>query len=360
MKIGILGGGQLARMMALAGTPLGLRFACYDPTADCCAASVSQHFMGDYDDKALLARFADDVDIITYEFENVPAETARFLNTLMLQKDSGVFPGEKALYVTQDRLREKQMFQSLSIATPGFMAIDSAVDLERAAKELGLPMVLKSRSGGYDGKGQQVIRSAEELQAVTQNLKAGQLIAEAWIPFSREVSIIAARSRIGETVFYDLAENVHHKGILATSHNRANDPMQAQAEAAITRLLDALDYVGVLALEFFEKDGALLANEYAPRVHNTGHWTIEGACCSQFENHLRAIIGWPLGSGASKGDAAMINFIGKLPAIKPYLETPRAYYHDYGKQARPGRKVGHATLVGDATLKLDTFVAELN
>ncbi|MCB1615608.1 MAG: 5-(carboxyamino)imidazole ribonucleotide synthase [Pseudomonadales bacterium] len=345
MKIGILGGGQLAQMIALSGIPLGLRFVCYDPVDDCCASTVAEHISADYDNRKKLAEFAGQVDIITYEFENVPASCVRYLNALMQEKGSAVFPGENALHATQDRLREKQLFEKLAIPTPAFMAVNHAEDLEQAVRLLGLPLVLKSRSGGYDGKGQSVIRNEHDLHEAKKAIKHDQLIAEAWVNFDREISIIAVRSRSGQTAFYDIAENTHQNGILSTSFNRPDDAMQKKAEMLAQRLLDELNYTGVIALELFQTGDQLFANEYAPRVHNTGHWTIEGAACSQFENHLRALLDWPVGSTRSIGYSGMINFIGELPPVSDYLSVNNAHYHDYGKEPRPGRKVGHATLV---------------
>jgi 5-(carboxyamino)imidazole ribonucleotide synthase len=339
MKVGILGAGQLARMIALAGYPLGLEFIFLDPAADACANTLGEHLHGDYSDPALLAELAERADVVTYEFENVPADVAKFL-----AEHTKVYPPAKALEVAQDRWVEKNFFQQLDILTPRFALVDSLDDLALAMPTLGYPAILKTRTQGYDGKGQALVKSAVDLQPAWGKMQGLPAIVEAFVPFSREVSIIAARSVSGEVAFYPLSENLHKNGILRIAESRANDPMQAQAEDYILRLLNALDYVGVIALELFEVDGKLLANEFAPRVHNSGHWTIEGAETSQFENHLRAILDLPLGSTAAVGKAAMVNFIGGLPETKDVLAIGDAHLHLYGKSPRKGRKVAHVTV----------------
>jgi 5-(carboxyamino)imidazole ribonucleotide synthase len=339
MKVGILGAGQLARMIALAGYPLGLEFIFLDPSVDACANTLGVHLYGDYNDPVLLAELADRADVVTYEFENVPADVAKFL-----AEHTKVYPPAKALEVAQDRWVEKNFFLELGIPTPQFALVDSLEDLERVMLTIAYPAVLKTRSQGYDGKGQSVLKSAADLQAAWNLVQGLPSIVEAFVLFSREVSIIAARSVSGSVAFYPLSENLHKGGILRVAESRANDPMQAQAEDYISHLLNALDYVGVMALELFEVDGQLIANEFAPRVHNSGHWTIEGAETSQFENHLRAILDLPLGSTAAVGKAAMVNFIGGLPESKAVLAFENAHLHLYGKSPRKGRKVAHATV----------------
>jgi len=339
MIVGVLGAGQLARMLALAGYPLGLEFVFLDPAADACANPLGKHLHGDYNDPHLLAELAERADVVTYEFENVPADVAAFLAA-----HTKVYPPAQALAVGQDRLVEKNFLTDLAIQTPAYAAVNSLEELEQVMAEIGYPAVLKSRTQGYDGKGQSVLKSASDLSAAWVLLNGVPAIVEAFVSFKREVSIIAARSVSGEVVFYPLSENVHRGGILRLSESTCQDPMQAEAEAFMSRLLTALDYVGVLALELFEVAGQLLANEFAPRVHNSGHWTIEGAETSQFENHLRAILDLPLGSTSTIGQSAMVNFIGGLPAAKEVLAIPHVKLHLYGKSPRKGRKVAHATV----------------
>jgi 5-(carboxyamino)imidazole ribonucleotide synthase len=339
MKIGLLGAGQLARMIALAGFPLGLEFVFLDPSADACAHQLGEHLVGDYDDLAMLGQLAEKSDVITYEFENVPAHAASFL-----ERRTKIYPPSNALYKSQDRLNEKGYFQELGIPTPNYWPVDDFRDLQLAVSGGSYPFILKTRSFGYDGKGQVLLKSEADLKPAWEKLKEHTCILEAFVPFKREVSIIAARSVSGEVLYYPLSENLHKGGILRVAECRENDPLQAQAEDYVSRLLESLEYVGVIALELFEVDGKLLANEFAPRVHNSGHWTIEGAQTSQFENHLRAILDLPLGSTAAVGNAAMVNFIGGLPESKEVLAIDSASLHLYGKSPRKGRKVAHATV----------------
>jgi len=340
MIVGILGGGQLARMLALAGIPLGLRFVFLDPAEDACAATLGEHLCGAYDDEALLARMAEKCDVVTYEFENVPESSIEYLSQRV-----PVYPGALALATARDRLNEKSLFRELNIPTVPFFPVDSLDDLKQAVSETGLPAVLKTRTLGYDGKGQAVLKTEADIETAWQQLGGVPLILEGFANFNREVSIIGVRSRDGETRFYPLAENTHRNGILQLSRSRPDDPLQPQAEQAARKLLEKLDYVGVMALELFDSDGKLMANEIAPRVHNSGHWTIEGAVTSQFENHLRAILGLPLGSTEARGLAAMINFVGQMPPTRQVMAYPGVHLHDYNKAARDGRKVGHATLL---------------
>ncbi|HHM06016.1 MAG TPA: 5-(carboxyamino)imidazole ribonucleotide synthase [Gammaproteobacteria bacterium] len=339
MIIGIVGGGQLARMLALAGHPLGLKFAFLDPAPDACAASLGTHFCADYRDRAALQRLADAAHVVTFEFENVPAATMA-----VLAERVPAYPPAPALATAQDRLAEKTCFTGLGIPTPRYRAVDSLEGLMAAVDDLGLPAVLKTRTLGYDGKGQAVLRERGELAGAWARLAGVPCLLEEQVPFERELSLIAVRGRGGDTAFYPLTENVHRDGILRLSQCRPGHPLQARAESHGTALLDALDYVGVLALELFQVGGRLLANEIAPRVHNTGHWTIEGALTSQFENHLRAILGFPLGATAAVAPAAMVNLIGEPPDIARLLAIPGARVHLYGKEARPGRKLGHVTV----------------
>jgi 5-(carboxyamino)imidazole ribonucleotide synthase len=355
MKVGVLGAGQLARMIALAGYPLGVDFIFLDPAKDACANKLGTHLHGDYDDPALLARLAEAADVVTYEFENVPSDVAHFLAT-----HTEVHPSPNALAIAQDRLVEKNYFNSIGIPTPNFAPIESQADLTAAMATIGWPAIVKSRRMGYDGKGQSLIRTPDDLTKAWEALDGVPAVVEAFVPFDREVSIIAARSPQGEIAFYPLSENLHKGGILRVSECRVTDPMQPQAEQYVTRLLEALDYVGVLALELFQVNGQLVANEFAPRVHNSGHWTIEGAETSQFENHLRAILSLPLGSTQPVGHPAMVNFIGGLPETSEVLAIEHAHLHLYDKAPRKGRKVAHATLRAESREQLSSRLKTLS
>jgi len=314
--VGVIGGGQLGRMLGLAGIPLGLTFRFLDPAPDAPAAAVGELLVGPYDDPGLLDQLADGAAVVTYEFENVPVDGARRVRAI---------PDARALEAAQDRLMEKQLFRKLGIPTT---RIDDEVET--------FPALLKSRFLGYDGKGQRLVETRP-------GSDPGHVLEER-VSFDRELSLLAVRGRDGETRFWPLVENVHEDGILRTSRAPAADAPQSDAEDYATRLFDELDYVGVLALELFEVGGRLLANEFAPRVHNTGHWTIEGSATSQFENHLRAVLGLPLGSTESR-PTFLANVIGSPPVAEEVLRIPGAHLHLYGKEARPARKVGHVTLV---------------
>jgi len=349
-RVTVLGGGQLGRMLGLAGIPLGLSFAFLDPSPEAPAAVVGDLVVGGLDDVDAARRAAKNATVVTYEWEGVPAETAR-----ALEGDTPVLPLPGALEVSQDRLVEKNAFRSLGIATAPYRAVDDRASLDTAIGELGMPAVLKTRRGGYDGKGQAVLSSAVDVDAAWAQLSGVPLVLEGFVPFSRELSIIAVRGADGEIGCWPTVENQHVGGILHLTRAPApglDDALQAQAEACIRPLLDSLDYVGVGCVELFELDGNLLANEMAPRVHNSGHWTIEGAETSQFENHLRAVLGWPLGPTAARGASAMVNCIGTMPDRDAILAIPGAHLHDYGKKARPGRKLGHVTVTAtdEATL----------
>jgi 5-(carboxyamino)imidazole ribonucleotide synthase len=313
-------------MLALAGAPLGIRMRFLDPAPDACAGHVGELVVGGYDDEAALARLAAGADAVTYEFENVPVEAARSV---------GAVPGARALELGQDRLVEKELFRRLGIETAPFGSLADA----------GLPALVKSRRLGYDGKGQRVIEATEPL--------AGDELAEGIVRFDRELSIVAVRGRDGDTRFYPVAENQHRGGILAVSRAPARDAPQREAEEIATSLLEELEYVGVLAVELFDVGGRLLANEFAPRVHNSGHWTIDGSETSQFENHLRAVLRLPLGSTSARGESVMVNLVGGVPALERLLAVPGAHAHLYGKRARPGRKLGHVTLVDAPAAAVD-------
>lgn len=339
MIVGIVGGGQLAMMMALAGIPLGMRFIFLDPAEDACAATLGEHLCGNYDDEALLNILADKADVITYEFENIPASA---IATLAQKID--VFPSDQALATARDRLNEKSLFKELDIPTVPFTTIDSFNELQQALDTIGLPAILKTRTLGYDGKGQALLRNHDDLAAAWESLGGVPLILEGFANFQREISIISVRGQNGEIRYYPLSENHHRDGILHTAQSLPGDPRQSQAEIYAKRILEKLDYVGVMALELFDSEDGLFANEMAPRVHNSGHWSIEGAVTSQFENHLRAIAGLPLGSTEAIGFAKMTNFIGEMPKTSDVLSTEGLHLHDYNKKPKPGRKVGHATI----------------
>lgn len=354
MKIGILGAGQLARMIALAGYPLGLQFVFLDPSVDACANSLGHHLHGAYDNPRLLAELAELADVVTYEFENVPADVAGFLAS-----HTQVHPAPKALAVAQDRLIEKAFFRDINIPTAPYAPINSFADLESAINHIGYPAILKSCTMGYDGKGQSLIKSVDDLAGAWEVLAGAPAVLEGFVPFNREVSIIAARNVAGDIEFYPLSENTHRGGILRIAKCLDGDVAQTQAQDYVTRLLEALDYVGVLALELFDVNGQLVANEFAPRVHNSGHWTIEGAETSQFENHLRAIANLPLGKTHAVGKSAMINFIGGLPVTEELLALPNTHLHLYDKAPRKGRKVAHATIRAETSAQLDSLIEQL-
>lgn len=358
MKVGVLGAGQLGRMLALAGYPLGLRFRFLDPNPESPAAALGEFMAADYDDPDALRRFAEGLDVATYEFENVPASVADYLAGHI----PAVHPHYAALAVSQDRLSEKQLFRRLGIPTAPFAAVDSEDDLARAVDEVGLPAVLKTRRYGYDGKGQFVLREAADVRRAWSALGGAPLLLEGFVAFDRELSIIAVRGRDGDVVYYPLVENHHREGILRRTIAPApgvTASLQARAEASARAVLEEFDYVGVLAIELFQRGDELLANEMAPRVHNSGHWTIEGAETSQFENHLRAICGFPLGSTAPRGHAAMLNLIGSVPPRNAVLAVEGAHLHVYDKAPRPGRKLGHVTVVAEDADQVAKRLGEL-
>ncbi|RZA21605.1 MAG: 5-(carboxyamino)imidazole ribonucleotide synthase [Lysobacteraceae bacterium] len=351
--VGILGGGQLARMMALSGAPLGLRFHILDNLADACAGQFAPMVVGDYTDQAALAEFASRIDVATFDFENVPAASARWLSERV-----PVFPTPRALAVAQDRLAEKTLFGELGIPVPGYADIATRDSLDQAVATLGTPCILKTRRLGYDGKGQFRIKSAADVDAAwaalgPQAATVG-LILESFVRFERELSVVAVAAAHGEFRAWPLTENWHVDGVLSASlaPARVDAALQATALSHARKLAEALDYVGVFALELFCRDGELLANELAPRVHNSGHWTIEGSETSQFQNHLRAVLGLPLGDTRMVGMACMLNWIGAMPDANAVLREAGGHWHDYGKSPRAGRKVGHATLRAESAAEL--------
>lgn len=343
--VGILGGGQLARMMALAGAPLGLRFLVLDTASDACAGQFAPMVVGDYTDRAALEEFASRIDVATFDFENVPAESAQWLTGKV-----PVFPNPRALATAQDRLAEKTLFRELGIPVPPFADVPDRAALDAAVAALGTPCILKTRRLGYDGKGQFRIKTPADVETAWEALGAQApkvgLILEGFVAFERELSVVAVRGRDGEFRAWPLTENWHVDGVLSASLAPApvDDALRDTALSHARKLAEALDYVGVFALELFCRDGELLANEMAPRVHNSGHWTIEGSETSQFQNHLRAVLGLPLGDTRMVGHACMLNWIGAMPVAAPVLREAGGHWHDYGKQPRAGRKVGHATL----------------
>ncbi|MDR3489407.1 MAG: 5-(carboxyamino)imidazole ribonucleotide synthase [Bradyrhizobium sp.] len=347
--IGILGGGQLGRMLAMAAARLGLRCQVFSPDPDSAAFDVVLNATcAEYADVEALELFASDVDVITYEFENVPAASA-----MILAARRPVLPDRKILETTQDRLAEKDFVTRLGIGTADYADISSASALQTAIARIGLPAVIKTRRFGYDGKGQAIIRSGDDLDQVWENLATKSAILEAFIPFEREISVIAARSADGRVECFDVTENEHSDHILKFSRAPAaiSDALAAQARGIAERIAHALNYVGVLAVEMFVVPGdggpKVLVNEIAPRVHNSGHWTLDGASISQFEQHIRAIAGWPLGKPVRHGPVTMTNLIGDdINDYERWLTVPGATLHLYGKgPPRPGRKMGHVTQV---------------
>ncbi len=369
MLIGVLGGGQLGRMLALAGLPLGLRFRFLDPAADAPARDCGEHIIGPYDDPSALDCFARGLAAATLEFENVPVSTLEAVACRV-----PVAPGPLALATGQDRLREKLAFRKLGIPTPRYAPAGTLGEFHAAVEHVGVPCVVKTRRLGYDGKGQAVLRpgaTREDADRAWDELTAGRseadpaspgVIVEELVPFEREVSMLAVRGRDGSTAFYPLVQNEHGGGILRASVAPAPDAarLETQARRHAGALLNELGYVGVLAVEFFAVGDRLLANELAPRVHNSGHWTIEGSACSQFENHVRAVAGLPLGGTEMAAPAVgMVNIIGRSPSLEALLGTPGVRPHLYGKRPRPGRKLGHATLLAPSHADLAPRLAAL-
>lgn len=356
-RVGVLGSGQLGRMMALAGIPLDVEFVFFDEgentPSHCVGKVINPKTPG------ALQTFINMVDVVTYESENTDAGLVEGIC-----KHVAVFPGPDSLRKSQHRLTEKDTFRSLGIATAEYRRVTSREELKKATQELGFPIVLKTTTMGYDGKGQAVLRSASDIDSAWQSLGHAELIAEAFVTFSRELSVIAARDQHGHTVVYPLAENQHHAGILRVSRVPApdcSDEKQAQARQFITTLLDHLNHIGVLTLELFDTASGLVANEMAPRVHNSGHWSIEGAETSQFENHVRAICGFPLGSTQNRhSHAAMINIIGKNGDRNSVLNEPAAHLHMYGKSERSNRKLGHINIVADSAAEMESVISKLH
>ncbi len=357
MNVGILGGGQLGRMLGWSGIPLGIRCRFLEPDPESPAQTVGEWVSGSYHDPEILGRFSHGLDVVTYEFENVPVEAAEFL-----ANRRPLYPPPDALKVSQDRWIEKQFARDLLIDVPAFVSVGSRDDLDRGLKMLGYPAVLKTRRFGYDGRGQWLIRSDSEVDAAWSALNQTPAILEAFVPFDRELSLLAVRSQQGTVRCYSLVQNLHEGGILRQSIAPApnvSPSLAKQAEDAAHAIMGRLSYVGVLAIEFFEVGGRLLFNEMAPRVHNSGHWSIEGAVTSQFENHLRAILGWELGETGNRGVAAMVNLIGTVPRVDEVLRIPHAHLHWYGKTPRPRRKLGHITVIAKDQVELQQRLGRL-
>lgn len=365
MRIGIVGAGQLGQMLALAGIPLGFEFLFLDRSADTPAGRIAPVLTGEFGDAALLAQLVGRCDVLSFDWENisVPALRAAARTAARTAGRSARFrisPPLSALAASQDRWSEKRTFMRLGLATTRCAPVDSQAALARAVRRIGLPGMLKTRRLGYDGKGQRLLRSPDDLEQAWLQLGSVPLLYEEFVPFDYEVSIIGARARDGSIVVYPLNRNYHADGILRLTLSPWRAPALARAAgAALCRVLEAYRYVGVLAIEFFVRQGRLIANEMAPRVHNSGHWTIEGSVTSQFENHVRAIAGLPLGPTTARGHAAMINLIGTLPDAGSLLSEPGLHLHCYGKEPRPGRKLGHCTLVETSAARRDARTARL-
>jgi 5-(carboxyamino)imidazole ribonucleotide synthase len=355
MKVGIIGAGQLGRMLALAGYPLGIEPLFLDKDASTPGGQVGDILSGEFTDQKLLQQLARSSDVLTFDWENISVDA--------LQAAAGktpVAPPLRALAASQDRLAEKRLFEKLAIPTTRYVAVTTRSSLSRAMQRIGVPGVLKTRRFGYDGKGQAVLRSEEDADRVWALFDGRPLIYEEFVPFDFEVSIIGARSATGEIAIYPLNCNLHREGILRlTRAPWGPASLHRQAAAHLRRMLEHFRYVGVLNIEFFVRRGRLITNETAPRVHNSGHWTIEGAVTSQFENHLRAILGWPLGSTAARGHSAMINLIGHMPERDELLAQADLHWHDYGKEPRPARKLGHLTLVANSAAARDRLARRI-
>lgn len=354
MRIGIIGAGQLGQMLGFAARDMGVECVFLDPSENPPAAACGNVLRYAFDDAKALEKLAEQCDVVTYEFENVPVDALQIISGR-----APVFPPAAALRHAQDRLDEKKLFERLKIPLANYHTIDTRQDLYDAAVTLALPMIVKTRRLGYDGKGQYVVRDRRDLDTAWNTLGGQALIAEQWIAFEYEVSCIGVRNVGGDRAIYPLSHNVHSNGILRTSTSPVDAPaMSKKAAEYVHRLLEQLDYVGVLALELFVVGDELLANEFAPRVHNSGHWTIEGAETSQFENHLRALLNLPLGATAGRAQAGMVNLIGEIPDAIRSLGFGRL--HDYGKSARTGRKLGHITVVAETARKRDNLVEKID
>ncbi|MFK8051613.1 MAG: 5-(carboxyamino)imidazole ribonucleotide synthase [Woeseiaceae bacterium] len=354
MRVGIIGGGQLGRMLALSGIPLGLQFSFLDPGDNPCAGALGDVVKAPFDDAEAIIAFSKQCDVLTFEFENIPAELLSDQNVIDIQ------PGANALYAAQERSREKSLFEHCDIPVAPWRAIDDQTELDQAIAELGLPLIAKTRSLGYDGKGQSRIKTASDANDLFAEMGSVGLIVERLVDFDKEVSIIGTRDAAGHFALYPITENRHHDGILIRSETATQDKhLSRQAIRHFKALTDHLGYVGTLAIEFFVKDQLLLGNEYAPRVHNSGHWTQNGAPYSQFENHVRAITGLPLGPTDLCRPSGMLNLIGQMPEAADVI-VPNSFFHHYAKDVRPGRKVGHINVIRNDQTEVGTALDELS
>ncbi len=341
--VGVLGGGQLGRMLAQAAAPLGIRCRVLDPSPNACAARFAEHIQGDYDDPDALAHFCDGIDFATYEFENVPAETTRAVAERVPLR-----PGARSIELTQDRLVEKNFLIECGATPAPFAEVSSAAELDASLEQLGRPAVLKTRRFGYDGKGQILIRQGDDLAEARQLAETKPCVLEAFVDFTRELSVVVARADTGESVAYPPTENIHAGGILRVSIAPARRGRTSSSVRTAVAVADAINHVGALCVELFDTPDGLLVNEIAPRVHNSGHWTIDATACSQFENHMRAVVGMELGEPTQTAPAIMLNLIGAVPEMSAVTALDAdAKLHLYDKAPKAGRKVGHLTLVGD-------------
>ena len=345
--IGVVGAGQLAQMLGEAAPALDFNILALANDADSCAKNTVKLVLGDEVDRQVIADFAQQVDILTFEHEHIKTDIFNNLNT-------PIYPNVAAVRIAQNRDLEKNFLKGLAIPVPPFVVVNSLAELEAAVVEIGYPCVIKTIEGGYDGKGQKVLKQKTDLAGIWRELKEASLIVEGWINFDREVSLVAVRAINGDIVFYPLSENLHREGILRVSKAPYDDAkLQQLAEKYLTKIFEELDYVGVLTVEFFQCGAQLIANEMAPRVHNSGHWTIEGAQTSQFSNHLRAVSGQPLGSTKANGYSAMVNIVGQWPDKNKLKNLSWLHIHDYGKAPRVGRKLGHLTIVAETATERD-------
>jgi 5-(carboxyamino)imidazole ribonucleotide synthase len=352
-NIGVIGAGQLAQMLGEAASELDLKILALTNDANSCARNTVQLVLGSEADRQSITTLAEQVAVISFEHEHIKTPLYKDINV-------PIYPNPAAVRIAQHRALEKNFFKKSGVPTPPFAVADSLLELEKAVVTIGFPCVVKTVEGGYDGKGQKVLKDKTDLAAVWQELGASSLIVEGWVAFERELSLVAARGTNGDIVFYPLTENLHRDGILRVSkapYEHKNS--QKLAEQYLTKILEELNYVGVLTVEFFQQGDALIANEMAPRVHNSGHWTIEGAQCSQFSNHLRAVSGKKLGSTAAKGFSAMINIIGQWPDKEKLKNLAWLHMHDYGKAPRVGRKLGHLTIVAATEQERDEKLKEV-
>lgn len=354
MKIGVIGGGQLGRMMAQAGTRLGYQFMFLDPSEDPCAADLGEHLRADFDDPHALRQLSEQCDVVTFEFENVPEEAIA-----LLESKARVFPSALALGTARDRLNEKTLFSKLNIETAPFLNIESQADIDAALATLSVPFILKTRTLGYDGKGQLRVKQPSDAKNAFELMGSVPLIAEGFVQFDHEVSQVATRSQSGEMAFYPLANNVHVEGILDISTPVTDHPLTAAAQTATQQVAEALGYVGTLAIEFFVMGDHLIANEMAPRVHNSGHWSMDATPCSQFENHIRAISDLPLGATEATQACVMLNAIGQMPPLVELAKVSGLHIHDYRKAPRSGRKVGHINLTASNPSDLEARLTSI-